>query len=229
MNPGERIARNFHSPERGIDIPMLRHELEDAAGLTMMDLTHEMVCQREEMPALHFWIGTEGPTAWQVGRLMATCFEAGRRYGLLHAIELYSDDLTDAESDPNKRQQAKYGQVSTFEQAQSLNDFERVFDETMADIKREFPAAFEGENRSAARLMRLKREQPAIYELLRDAVRAERASVNPVTLTDQPMMGLDEHRTDDEGDGIVRQGIQGEYPFGKEHGGFYIPGVDATV
>jgi len=174
MNATNEIAKNFHSPVRGIDIPMMRHELESAAALTMPDLTHELCCQREELPALHFWIGSELPSDWQVARLMATCFEAGRRYGLLSAIELLHPDTQIDDDDPFSRQRIKYGGVQTVEQAQAINEFEAVFNQTMADIEREFPAAFEDETRTAKRLLRLKREQPQLYELLRDVVRAER-------------------------------------------------------
>lgn len=216
MTPSKELAKNFHSPERGIDIPMMRHELESAAALAMPDLTHELCCQREEIPALRFWIGSELPSDWQVARLMATCFEAGRRYGLLSAIELMHPDIRIDDDDPDSRQRIKYGGVQTVEQAEAINDFERIFDETMADIEREFPAAFQDETRTAQRLLRLKRQQPQLYELLRDVVRAER--------TGEPSPEMPRHRQRCNGNHHAQEPQQ---PPAAAAGDLHIPGQGA--
>ena len=111
---------NFYNGGRDLDLPLLRHELESASALTLPDLSHELCCQREELPGLHFWEQDRFPTDWQVARLMATCFEAGRRYGLMAAIAMCSQDILPDGTAGVTALQRKYGHTRTMRDAAEI-------------------------------------------------------------------------------------------------------------
>lgn len=179
MNQAHELVENFHRPKSGIDIPMLRHELESAAALTMTDLTYELCCQLEEVPGLQFWHRSELPTDWQIARLMATCFEAGRRYGLLSAIEILDEDIRIDRDDPDYSLRIKYGHLSTIEEAEAINDVTRIFAGGLEQYARDYPCAFADHTRTAQRLLRLQKEQPKLYDLLRDVIVKACAQTTP--------------------------------------------------
>lgn len=171
------IASAFHRSPTTLDLPMLRLELESASALALQDLTHELCCQREELPGLQFWEHGRLPNDWQVARLMATCFEAGRRYGLLSAIELVSPDIIPAHDSGVTHSQRKYATTRTIEEADHVNGIRyHTYAALMTQI-RLLDQSTPTEDRLGRALTRLQIEQPLIYELLWEDTETQSAAL----------------------------------------------------
>jgi len=68
------------------DFQTLRQELENVSALEIPDLAHEMACVANELPMYIEETTALTDRKTHPGRLMAWCFETGRRYGLLEAL-----------------------------------------------------------------------------------------------------------------------------------------------
>jgi hypothetical protein len=85
-------------PEQQVefDIPMIRNELENVCALVLPDLQYEFACALAELPGLNSMSATPDKPDSREARLATTCWEAGRRYGLMEAIAVCNGTLSTA-------------------------------------------------------------------------------------------------------------------------------------
>ena len=100
-----REARQGHEEDEqptqvltDLDIPTFRDELENISALALLDLEHEMTCAINELPGIaSAYYGTETGLK-TTAHLMAVCWEAGRRYGVMQSLAVHNALLQDVQN-----------------------------------------------------------------------------------------------------------------------------------
>lgn len=76
-----------------LDMIAFRDTMETVSALNLGELIHEMVAISGEMPLLIEHSKDNEMTTGREGYLMAVAFEAGRRYNLLQALQMLTDEV----------------------------------------------------------------------------------------------------------------------------------------